>query len=84
MQTRMEPHTLILQSKFSGGYADRKSSTYSHYKHISFCFFLFPFLSPNNHKTNYSENILKKKKKLDCETLMVNSVFPHAVKFFSC
>ena len=45
MQTHMEPYTLILQYKFSGGYADWKSIMYSHYKHISFCFFFSLFFS---------------------------------------
>lgn len=43
MQTHMEPHTLVLQYKFSGGYADWKSIMYSHHKHISFVVVVFFF-----------------------------------------
>lgn len=43
IQIHMEPHTLILQCKFSGGCADWKSIIYSHYKHISFVVVVFFF-----------------------------------------
>lgn len=80
MQTHMEPHTLILQYKFSGGYANWKSIMYSHHKHISFVVVVFFFFL-----TITKQTILRTSSKSNARLWHLWwTVFPQAAKFFSC